>query len=305
MIPPPWLAWTSVALISWGIWAVLQKPIELVLTPEQIQALSTLGMLPILFALGVSKHARLRGASRRGTAFALAGGIVSCLGNVAFFSALALSEKAATVVSLTAMAPVVTILLALIVLRERLGLVQVAGVALSLVAIWLLNDGADGGPWSQAVVYSLLPIVLWGLSGFLQKLATNHLAGERAALVYLGAFVPLGGLLAVIEPWPAEIAPHAWALALAVGFLLAFGNYAVLAAYARGGKAAVVAPLSNLYPVVSVAIAVLCLGERVGWREGLAIGCALASVGALSVEPRTGGAGTSEPMQESPSEAHH
>ncbi|MGI8605518.1 MAG: DMT family transporter [Verrucomicrobiales bacterium] len=281
---PAWLTWTLIALLSWGVWAVLSKGLGDALTPEQSQALSTLGMLPILVPLAFSKRAPLRGTSHRGVVLALVGGIVTCLGNVAYYSILARGEKVATAVSLTALYPLVTILLAVLVLRERLNSVQIAGVALSLVAIWLFNIQNGGGLLSPTIIYAVLPIVLWGLSGFLQKLATNHLSAEAAALVYLGAFVPVGIFFAITEPWPAAMTLRTWALVLALGFFLAFGNLAILAAFARGGKAAIIAPLGSLYPLISVPIAVLLLGEKVGTREIIGIGCALASVAALSWE---------------------
>jgi drug/metabolite transporter (DMT)-like permease len=72
-------------------------------------------------------------------------------------------------------------------------------------------------------------------------------------------------------------------LVIALGFFLAFGNFAVLGAYARRGKATIVAPLVNLYPVISIGVALL-LGESIGKRELIGIACALASVAALSYE---------------------
>ena len=104
---PAWLILTFVALLSWGAWAVLSKVAGDALSPEQSQALSTLGMLPLLVPLALSKRAPLRGVSRRGLLFALIGGVVTCLGNVAYYAALARGEKVATVVSLTALYPLV------------------------------------------------------------------------------------------------------------------------------------------------------------------------------------------------------
>jgi uncharacterized membrane protein len=281
---PSWLTWTFAALLSWGLWAVLAKVLGDALSPGQSQALSTLGMLPILPALALSKHASLCSASRRGLLLAFGGGIVTCLGNVALYSALARGEKVASVVSLTALYPLVTILLAMVVLREHLNRIQVAGLVLSFIAIWLFNVQCDGGLLSSTVVYAILPIVFWGLSGFLQKVATNHLTGEAAALVYLAAFVPVGVVLALCEPWPGSATPKIWMLVLVLGFFLAFGNLAIVVAFARGGKAAVITPLGGLYPVISVPIAVLVLGEHIGSREIIGIACALASVAALSIE---------------------
>ena len=51
-----------------------------------------------------------------------------------------------------------------------------------------------------------------------------------------------------------------------------------------GLKAAVISPLSNLYPVISVPVAVFWFHERIGAREWIAIATALLSVVALSWE---------------------
>jgi len=280
------MLWTGLALASWGIWAVLSKGLGDALTAEQSQVLSTLGLLPILLFLAVSARGQ-RGrqkVSRRGMALAFAGGVVSCLGNLTYYGALARGEKVAAVVSLTALYPLTTILLAVVLLRERLNRIQLGGLALSLVAIWLFNVQDDGTLLSRAVVFALPPILLWGLSGFLQKVATNDLTGEMAALIYLGAFVPVAVILGLREPWPAQVTPRTWTLVLALGFFLAFGNLAILAAFARGGKAAVITPLSGLYPLISVPVAVFLFREKLGPREIAGIFCALASVAALSHE---------------------
>jgi drug/metabolite transporter (DMT)-like permease len=281
---PLWLAWTFVALLSWGVWAVLSKGLGAALSAEQSQALSTLGVLPILVALAFSRPASLKNASRVGLSLALLGGIVTCLGNVAYYSAVARGGNVATVVSLTALYPLVTVLLAVMLLRERLNPVQLTGVALSLVAVWMFNVENGASLISPTVLYAILPITLWGLSGFLQKSATNHVSAEAAALVYLGAFLPVGVFFALSEPWPAQTSTRTWILVLSLGFFLAFGNIAILRAFARGGKAAVIAPLGSLYPIVSVPVAVLVFRETVGLREAVGIAFALASVVALSWE---------------------
>src|SRR2546423_815562 len=135
----PWLLWTVAAVLSWGVWAVLSKLLGSALTAEQSQALSTIGLAPILVPLAWQARKALRLASHKGVALAFLGGIITCLGNIAYYSALARGEKVATVASITAIAPLVTVLLAVLVLRERINRVQFAGIVLSLVAIWLFN----------------------------------------------------------------------------------------------------------------------------------------------------------------------
>lgn len=286
----PWLLWTITTMVSWGLWGVATKLLGTALSGEQIQALSTLGLIPILLPLALHKNASLKGASHKGLALAFLGGVITCLGNIPFFHAVAKGGDFAKVVSLTAMALLVTVIMALVLLRERINRMQMLGLALSMVALWLFRVEEDKALLSKAVLVALLPILLWGASGFLQKLATNYVTAEAAALVYLVAFVPVGLVYGFLEPWPANLAPNAWYLVILAGFLLAFGNFAVIQAYGRSGKAAIIAPLVNLYPLVSITAAIQLgdlfpqLEEKIPLRHAIGIACALASAAALAME---------------------
>jgi uncharacterized membrane protein len=283
---PRWFLWTVAAMLSWGVWAVLGKVIGDSLTAMQSQILSSLGFLPVMLALCVSRQRLVRSGRRCGLFYALAAGAVSCLGNLPYYDLLGRGAKAAAVVPLTALAPFVTVVLAVMVLRERLNRIQYFGVALSLVAIYLFNltgESTEGKVLSGWLAYALIPMTLWGLAGFLSKLATGHLSGELAALLVLAGFVLVSGLMLIIEPLPAAVSPRLWALVVALGLTLAFGNYAVVVAYSTG-KASVITPLAGLYMLVSVPIAVLFLEEKVELREWISVGCAVLAVLALSLE---------------------
>ena len=281
---PRWLRWSVLALLSWGVWAIMAKLIGEALSGAHNQALSTIGILPIMLAIGFSKRVSAPGNRRRGILYALAAGAVSCLGNVVYYDALSRGSKAAMIVPLTALYPLTTILLAMLLLQERLNRIQLAGVLISLAAIYLFNVQREEGFFSRWLMYALLPIVLWGAAGFLQKLSTNHISGELSTLWFLGAFIPFGLFFLVQEPLPALITSKTWLLVIAQGFFLALGNLAVLAAFAVHGKASIVTPLTALYPLISVPIAIGFLGERVGTREAVGIFLALVSVAMLSRE---------------------
>src|SRR5262249_7549025 len=137
---PHWLLWAALAFLSYGTWAVLSKMVGDALSPAHGQALSTIGMLPMIGALALLKGPPDPGNRRRGILVALGGGTVSCLGNIPFFMALGdESAKAAAVFPVTALYPFVTVLLAVALLRERLSRIQAGGIALSLVGIYFLN----------------------------------------------------------------------------------------------------------------------------------------------------------------------
>jgi uncharacterized membrane protein len=281
---PPWLRWCVLALLSWGVWAITGKLIGNALSGAHSQALSTLGILPIMFAIGVSnKTLKATGDRIRGIFFALASGAVSCLGNVVYYDALSRGGKAAIIIPLTMLYPLVTILLGILFLKERLNRIQFIGAIVSLVAIYFFNVPGEEGLLSRWLMLALLPIALWGAAGFLQKLSTNHISAESSTLWFLGAFIPFGVFFLVQEPLPAVITSKTWLLVVAQGFFLALGNLAVLAAFAHQGKASIVTPLTALYPVISVPIAIL-LGERIATREASGIALALVSVVALSYE---------------------
>ena len=263
---------------------MISKLIGDALTAAQSQALSTIGLLPVMVALGMSRRLHVTGRRSWGITSGLAAGLLACAGNVAYYHALKSGAKAATVVPLTALYPLLTIALAVLFLREKFNRVQGVGVLLSLVAIYLFNVSSTEGMWSSSLSYALLPIVFWGVTGFLQKISSNHLSGELSSLWFLSAFLPVAGLILWREPLTTQVPPKVWLLAAALGLFFALGNFALLEACACQGKASVVVPLTALYPLVSVPIAILFFGERISARESLGIVMALASVVALSYE---------------------
>jgi transporter family protein len=312
---PRWLIWSFVAVLCWGYWAVIFKLIGDALSAAQSQALSTIGLLPVVVALAASKRFTANGNRRRGIVAAFLAGALACAGNVAYYHALTVGGSVATLVSFTALYPLVTVLLALLVLNERLNKFQVVGVGLSLVAIGLFNvSGVEGdlklvvqlfnfaGPQGTEIVSNwfanaFVPIALWGIAGLLQKISTNHISGEFSTLCFLLAFLPVAALLLILQPLHQLPSLNTWLLAAALGLSFSLGNMAILIAFANAGKASVITPLSGLYPVVSVPIAIVFLGEHITAREWLGIGLALASVVALSRElPASKATSTIQPL---------
>lgn len=282
---PRWIVWTLLTIVSWGIWAILFRVIGDQLTPAHSQALSTLGVLPVLVALWWLPDEHLGGNLRRGIWLALGSGILSCLGNVACYEALN-HAKAATVIPLTALYPVVTVLLAVPLLKERLNLLQWTGIVVSLVAIYLFNvTPANAAATNFGSSWMLLPfaaIVLWGVTGLMQKAATNDISARTTAIWFLAAFIPVGILILLRDPLAGDIDLWALMLAILLGFSLALGNYTLMQAFASGGKASIIAPLAGLYPLVSIPIALVGFQERLGWREASGVALALIAVLLLS-----------------------
>ncbi len=283
---PRWLLWTLLALFSWGVWAIFIRMIGNALSPVMSQAVSTLGMAPIIVLLGLWKEPKQAGDRRRGIILALAAGVCSCLGNLPFYGALSTEKSAASVVVFASLYPLVTVLLAIPLLKERLNRIQSLGIVISLGAMYLLNlpKEEEGPVRVRFLLLVLIPIALWGVAGLLQKMSTNHLSGVRSAFWFLLAFVPLGAVLAIASDWPAEISGRTWLLSIAVGFTLALGNFAILAAFANGGKASIITPLTGLYPLISLTLIVLWLNEEITRQVQVGALLAITAVVALSWE---------------------
>ena len=280
---PRWTLWMALTLLSWGVWAVLTRFGGDRISAAQSQAVSTLGMAPIILALLFMKEPEPAGNRRRGILVAFGAGLISCLGNIAFYAAVA-SGKAAAVIPLTALSPAVTILLAGPLLKERITRIQWFGLTLSLGAIYLFNAPTEGSNNTRWLLVALIPILLWGITLLLQKLSTDDVSARTSALSFLAAFVPVAIVILWREPLSQSLSLRDWAVQAALGFTLGFGNLTIMWALSGGGEASIVAPLANLYPVVSIPVAVTLLGEKIGLRDGAGIVLALAAVVLLSLQ---------------------
>jgi transporter family protein len=283
---PTWIAWTLLTVLSWGIWAVLSKGIGGALSDAHVQAISTLGVLPVLIALLARNDRRSVGNRIVGNLWAFGSGLFSCAGNIAYYAALS-DAKATTIIPFTALYPAVTIALAVPLLKERLNIVQALGIFLSLAAIFLFNvpqivDAQSGwfAPW---ILLPMTAVVLWGITGLLQKISTNYISATSSAAWFLIAFIPFAAAILFATPLPSDIELKIWALTAMMGFMLALGNLTVLLAFESGGKASIISPLAGLYPIVSIPIAVIAFHERLGSREVGGIILALIAVVMLSL----------------------
>jgi transporter family protein len=280
---PRWLAWTLITVVTWGVWSFVARLLAAdIESPAQAQAVSTIGIVPVLIVLFAIKDAPGAGNRLIGVSLALGSGIISCLGNIAYFDVFNRGGKAAAVIPVTALYPVVTVLLAVPLLKERVSQLQWLGIALSLAAIYFLNVPADDSVVSSWIVFALGPIVLWGVCGLMQKMATNHISARLSAVWFLLAFLPVAVMTLVYDPIQGGLPAKTLTLAAAFGFSLALGNLTVLLAFESGGKASIIAPMCGLYPLIGIPLAIVLLGERISPREVGGVLCALAAIALLS-----------------------
>jgi transporter family protein len=136
---PGWLAYSLLTIAVWGAWGVVSKLASNGVDANTNQIFFTIGLLPLLVV--VWRSPRIRGGThrRRGMVWAFVTGILGGTGNIAFFQALVIGGKASIVSPVTALFPLVTVILAITLLHERIGTAQKIGLALALLAIYLLS----------------------------------------------------------------------------------------------------------------------------------------------------------------------
>lgn len=139
---PAWLWLSILTMALWGAWGIQSKLIMETMTPLANQIVFVLGLVPpVIWCLLAQPQiaATLSGDRRVGAVYAFVTGILGAVGNIAFFIALARGGPASIVVPLTSLFPLVTVVLAAVWLRERIGRAQIAGLGFALVAIVLLS----------------------------------------------------------------------------------------------------------------------------------------------------------------------
>ena len=136
------------------------------------------------------------------------------------------------------------------------------------------------------VVLAMLTIAAWSAVGLLQKLSSTLL--DPAALVFWVAIGLFVGSVPLVAWLPSisrpELTGGGILLGLSCGVTNALGNWCLFRALKHGGPAAIAIPLSALYPLLTVLLAVLVLGETLTFQQTLGALLAIGGGALLSFE---------------------
>ena len=131
-----WFFWTILAMITFGAWGFFPKLAVSYISPQSALIYQVIGgMLVGVLALAMLNFKPETHPT--GILYALLTGITGVLGTL-FYYVAASRGQISIVVSLTALYPLITILLAVVFLHETLVLKQVLGLCFAVAAIILL-----------------------------------------------------------------------------------------------------------------------------------------------------------------------
>jgi drug/metabolite transporter (DMT)-like permease len=215
--------------------------------------------------------------------FAVLAGIAEAVGVAALYRGLAVGVMS-IVAPVAATAPVVPLVVGL-ALGEEPATVQAAGIALAVVGIVITAyRSGDDDERGQAIGASVLFGALCAL-GFGSFYVAMDAASEgeiQWALLLARATSVAVFLVVVIGTRPSPV-PRGSEVPVIAGIgLLIIAADAMYATASTKGVLGVVAALSTLYPIVTIALARMYLSERVEPRQQLGIGLSLSGVVAIS-----------------------
>lgn len=123
-------------------------------------------------------------------------------------------------------------------------------------------------------IYVIIGIVFWGVWGFLNKLALRYVDYKTVFLFSgIGIAAATIAFMAVLG-FAVQTHKIGAPVAILAGALSSAGAIFFYRALARG-KASLVIPLTALYPVITIALSMLLLKERITAMQGIGIAFAI------------------------------
>jgi drug/metabolite transporter (DMT)-like permease len=191
-----------------------------------------------------------------------------------------------------ALNPIVTVLLATLIARERVLAIGWAGIVLAVVAGAMLNYQSPSATESASaawVGYTLMILAAWGLQGFVISYANKSMKAESIFF-----YMMLAGLLLAPFAWQMtdRSRPINWGwsgpgLSAVVQSLNSIGALLLVYSY-RYGKAMIVAPLTNAgAPVITAILSLILQGVLPEPIPALGIVLAIVATLMMVVEEET------------------
>ncbi len=255
-----WLSYAIITTIFWGVWgALIEVPQKAGFPPTLGYIVWALTMIPCaIVALYLVKW-KIE-TDKRSIILGSAVGLLGAGGQLLLFQALK-EGPAYIIFPFISLYPTLTILLSVLILKERTSFLKWAGIGIALVAIYFLSYQQPGASDSRGYLWlalSLLVFAAWGLQAYVMKFSNETMKAE--SIFFYMAITAL--LLSPFAWYMTDFSlPINWGfkgpyLAALIHVLNSIG--ALMLVYAlRYGKAIIVVPLTGLAPVITIVLSLI------------------------------------------------
>ena len=285
-----YLMLTGMAICFGGTWVAAAVAVDAA-PPFAIAALR-FGIASVLLYAWARVAGRTLTPLRRGDWPMVAGlGLTAVAGyNWLFLTGLTLAPASDGAIIVPGLAPAFTVVLATIVLGERLGLRGIIGLAIAAIGLFLVVDPA-GGTDARRLLGDAMFVAgaaLWGVYSVLARIASRRFDAVSTTLYGTALGTVILVPLALLEGGAGRVMDAPLGALLGIGYLAVFGTVAAFVllnlGVARIGAARASA-FALLVPVVGVLSSVALLDETLGPLT--IVGGAIVLVGLWLIEHRS------------------
>ena len=127
-----WLVFSILVIVFWGVWGFVVKMAVRDLSVPSMFFISFVGYLSVIIYMFIAAKP-LRGLNWPGVLWSLLAGVLTAWAVYFFYRAVE-TGKLGIVVPLTALYPIVTIVLSMVILKETFSATQIVGVGFAILA---------------------------------------------------------------------------------------------------------------------------------------------------------------------------
>lgn len=133
-----WFWYSVLCVLFWGAWVLFSKLGSDEIPASAMQFIFAFGFIPVAVLVLVVKPLKFE-RSLRGIAYGLGNGVLAGIGGLALFAAYRSGGNTSVITAATALYPLITVVLAILVLRERLNWTQLVGLGFAVAAIIIFS----------------------------------------------------------------------------------------------------------------------------------------------------------------------
>ena len=274
-----WFFLAALSVLFWGLAMALAK----ISTPKLGVARVACLISPIEGAMYFAGYISFRGTVAVGMeygAIGLASAFIGMIAYICFYESM-VDGQVAVLGTISAAYPALTVIGALLFLSETLTTSQALGLAAVIFGVLALSYERPNPQHAipkRSLFFALLAFLLWGFWSLTAKIAVSNIGPGNVFGCYVISSLTIPLVYVMLRrprPLTNEKPSRTLWAAGAGGVALNVAGTLIFAFALSMGQASLVVPISSAYPLVTVAIAILLLGEKLNRLQTIALASVL------------------------------